>query len=297
VDPVLVNLAHAVVETALGRSGAISRVDLLQVTGGTVALRMRLTDSRRLVLKVAQESNESVDFERTRAATARARAAGVPTPAVLAADNSGRAGRRYLLLEHLDGVPWRQVRPQLEPSQVAAAHEELARAVLTLQSISFGSCGEFDRQGQLVGRSLLDALRQRAELRVVDPRARDSFHRLLDRAADLFRGPESSTLCHDDLHHGNVLFRDRRGRWELAGLLDWDKAWAGPAESDLARMAFWDDMTGPDFWRVYRAAVPTTEGQRERSLIYQLLWCLEYDDGSPRHAADRAALERRLRVP
>jgi aminoglycoside phosphotransferase (APT) family kinase protein len=98
------------------------------------------------------------------------------------------------------------------------------------------------------------------------------------------------------LHHDNLLFRDRGGRWELAGLLDWDKAWAGPAESDIARMQFWDDITGPDFWRTYRAMVPAAEGHRERSLIYQLLWCLEYRSGSARHAADTAALVRRLGV-
>lgn len=121
---------------------------------------------------------------------------------------------------------------------------------------------------------------------------------MLDRNAGLFARPDPPTLCHDDLHHDDVLFRRRcDGGRELAGLLDWDEAWAGPAESDIARMAFWDDMTGPGFWSVYRAAVPARDGQPERSLIHQLLWCLEYDDGSPRHAADTAALRRELAVP
>jgi hypothetical protein len=59
-------------------------------------------------------------------------------------------------------------------------------------------------------------------------------------------------------------------------------------------MAFWDDMTGPGFWQLYRAAVPAADGQEQRVLLYQLLWCLEYDDGSARHAADTAELWRRL---
>ena len=295
-DPALVDLSRAVVAIALGSLGVIQRLDLLKAGGEADVLQVELTNSQRLVLKVANGNNGPVDFERTQAVTALARAAGVPTPAVLAADNSGHAGRRYLLLEHVEGTSWQQVRPQLKPSQIAAAHRQMADAVLSVQSIGFGSFGELDRQGRPGSQGLLDALGHRAELRVVDSRARDSFHRMLDRNAALFTGPQVPTLCHDDLHHGNVLFRDRRGHWELAGLLDWDKAWAGPAESDIARMAFWDDMTGPEFWRVYRAAVPATDGQHERSLIYQLLWCLEYDDGSPRHAADTAALERRLGI-
>ena len=291
-DRVLLDLADAVVATALGRPGMVCRVDRLEATGGAIVLRVMLSDRRRLMLKVA--SGDSTDFERTSAVIALARGAGVPAPAVLAADNTGYAGRRYLLLEHLDGVPWQQVRPQLDARQIATASEQIADAVLCLQTVSFPSFGELDRRARPAGVSLLDALRRRAQLRVVDGRARDAFLRLLDRNAQLFTGQQRPTLCHDDLHHGNLLFRDRGGRWELAALLDWDKAWAGPAESDLARMEFWDDMTGPAFWRVYRAAVPAADEYRERALIYQLLWCLEYADGSARHAADTAALARRL---
>jgi aminoglycoside phosphotransferase (APT) family kinase protein len=294
VDPVLPDLARNVVSTALGTSAEISRVDQLGETGGAVVLRVTLSDSTRLVLKVADETDSRVDFERTSVVIVRARDAGVPAPAVVAADYTGYAGWRYLLLEHVTGVPWQQVRPMLGPRQIAAAHEQIANAVLSLQSVSFDSFGELDQRGRPAGRGLLDALHRRAELRVQDSRAREAFHRLLDTNADLFTGAQSPTLCHDDLHHGNLLFRERQGHWELAGVLDWDKAWAGPAESDIARMEFWDDMTGPGFWRVYRTAVPADEEYRERASIYQLLWCLEYPSRSARHAADTAALRRRL---
>jgi aminoglycoside phosphotransferase (APT) family kinase protein len=103
-------------------------------------------------------------------------------------------------------------------------------------------------------------------------------------------------LVHDDLHHANVVFTARAGDCVLTGVLDWDKAWAGPGESDVARMAFWDDMTGPAFWQTYRAARPTTPGERERMLVHQLLWCLEYDVRTSRHLADTAAVCDRLGV-
>jgi hypothetical protein len=73
-------------------------------------------------------------------------------------------------------------------------------------------------------------------------------------------------------------------------VLDWEKAWAGPDDSDLARMAFWDDMTGPGFWGAYRAAVPEDDGSARRALVHQLLWCLEYAVRTPRHQRDTAAV-------
>ena len=82
----------------------------------------------------------------------------------------------------------------------------------------------------------------------------------------------------------------------LLGIIDWDKAWAGPAESDLARMAFWDHMTGPGFWSAYGTAASTDPAAR-RMLIYQLMWCLDYNEATPRHRADTARLCRALGVP
>ena len=120
---------------------------------------------------------------------------------------------------------------------------------------------------------------------------------MLDRDSALFSSQHAATLCHDDLHHDNVLFRLNSNGWRLVALLDWDKAWAGPAESDVARMAFWDDMTGPGFWEVYPAPNGIDDEAAHRALIYQLLWCLEYDDGTARHAADTTRLHRLLAVP
>jgi aminoglycoside phosphotransferase (APT) family kinase protein len=105
-----------------------------------------------------------------------------------------------------------------------------------------------------------------------------------------------STLCHDDLQHTNLIFRAGRGSWKLAAVLDWDKARAGPPESHVARMAFWDDMTGDGFRDVDKPEVPPAEERAERALIYQLLWCLEYPVSTPRHRADTASLCRRLGI-
>jgi aminoglycoside phosphotransferase (APT) family kinase protein len=296
--PALEDFTRAVVAAVVGVP--VAGIEALALDGDRAVLRVTSARSarsaRRLVVKVAGRTAGAPEFERTAAVTARAGAAGVPVPTVLAADDSGRLGPwRYLVLEHLDGTEWRLLRPRLDPDRVAAAHRQLAAAVVALRSVHLDAFGELDAHGRTTGGGdVVTALHHRVELRVRDPRSRAEAHRLLAREAPLFAGVTGPALCHDDLHHGNVLFRPAGDGWQLAALLDWDKAWAGPGESDVARMAFWDDMTGPAFWAAYRRAVPVADGEAERRPIHQLLWCLEYADGSARHAADTAALRRRL---
>ncbi len=112
------------------------------------------------------------------------------------------------------------------------------------------------------------------------------FLDVLQRSSRLFSGHDQPTLCHDDLHHRNLLFEASVTGPRVTAVLDWDKAWSGPAESDVARLAMWDDMTGPGFWSVYRAEHPPGDGEDVRRLIYQLLWCFEYDAKTARHRED-----------
>ena len=76
------------------------------------------------------------------------------------------------------------------------------------------------------------------------------------------------------------------GNWHLAGVLDFDSAWAGHHESDLARLELWRGMVGEGFWDTYRAVHQMDELYLQRRPIYQLLWCLEYASASPEHIAD-----------
>jgi len=296
VDPALTDFARSEVKRQLGQSSRISHVEALRLGSHDAVLRLTVGSSdRRLVLKAsAPGDTRPIDYDRTAMVTELARAVGTPTPAVLGVDTSCRAGPwRYLFLEHVDGLEWRRLRRRLDDQEARSAHRQIASAVLALQSVPFSSFGELDGRGQAAGDDLRPALRRRAELRIEDERARDLFDRLLDREAGLL-DHQSPVLCHDDLHHGNLIFQPSPSGWQLVAVLDWDKAWAGPRESDVARMAFWDDMTGPGFWEVYRSEVPMTAGERQRTPIYQLLWCLEYDDRSARHLADTNALRRKL---
>lgn len=271
-DPTLAEFAHEVVTAAAGEGTVVTALELLSGGAASTSLVVSLArPPRRLVLKLAPRESPTVDFARTAAAMSLARAAGVPLPETLAGGSSSRAGPwQYLLYEHVDGLEWRRLRPQLDARELDSAHRQIATAVLALQSVRLAAFGELDHVGQPIAVDVLACLRHRAELRIAK--------------------------ASDQEHHGNVLFRPAAHGWQLAALIDWDKAWAGPAESDLARMSWWDDMTGPGFWEVYRAAVPVADGHRERTLIFQLLWCLEYGQSTPRHLTDTAGLCRQLGV-
>lgn len=234
-----------------------------------------------------------LEFATTELVTRLAAEAGVPVPAVLAWDDSYRDGPwRYIVQQYVEGREWLAVRPMLSPTGVTSAYRQLGDAVASLRSVTFDSYGPVQGLGQYP--SLIEALESRARLRILDAGRVASFVEFLHERADLFTDPSPACLCHDDLHHRNVLF-DRTGDTaSLKGLIDWDKAWAGPAESDLARMSMWDDMTGPGFWPAYRERWPAADGEADRRPIYQLLWCLEYDVSTPRHTADTQRLARRL---
>jgi aminoglycoside phosphotransferase (APT) family kinase protein len=296
----LADLAGLAVRDALGSAVAVEAVQTLQAGPDSVVALLALRGSPEgLVLKLARPADRAAtDLERTAAVMSRVRQAGVPTAAVLAADADGRLGGwQHLLQEHVVGRVWREVRPLLPERQLWSAHEQIATALLALRSVRPGGFGELDRHGAAIPVPPAVALRQRVRLRVRGPDARTLAEQLLERYHSVLDEASQPVLCHDDLHHQNLVFRSDAEGCRLVGVLDWDKAWAGPADSDLARLAFWDDMTGPSFWSVYRAAVPAVDGEDERLLVHQLLWCLEYDVPSERHRADTAALVRRLGLP
>jgi fructosamine-3-kinase len=123
------------------------------------------------------------------------------------------------------------------------------------------------------------------------------FLALVDRHALLFQNLVPPGLCHEDLHAHNIIFHRKRGHLHLATLLDFDKAWAGYHEIDLARLEFWRGVIGEEFWTAYLSAVSVDPGYVQRRQIYQLLWCLEFARLTPQHLRDTQVLCSRLGLP
>ena len=254
---------------------------------------------RTCVLKLAgPDADQPVDFARTAAVIDLVRRTGTPAPHVVATGGGPTSGDfRWQLLEHLPGTSWRSLAPQLDEDDLDACQRQLAEALLRIQTVRFDAYGELDADARPVpAYGWFDGLCNRATARIADDRHRAAVLELLERERALLDDASPATLCHDDLHHDNVLFAHEGSGWRLTAVLDWDKAWSADRMCDVARMAFWDHMTGPAFWSVYRSAMPAGDRDSRRARIYQLLWCLEYVVDTPRHRADTAHLAARLGV-
>ncbi len=212
----------------------------------------------------------------------------VPVSGVLAVDVSYREFPwRYMITTYLRGHTWAQVRPRLNATELRDAYWQLGQAVATLHTIELAGFGEIDPNGTVpFGSPYLQALAVRAQRRIAQARHAGRFLELLRERAHLFADVTTARLTHEDLHADNILFRYEGGRWQLSGIVDFDSAWAGDPESDLARLELWRGMMGEGFPEAYAAVRPVAPGYLARRALYQLLWCLEYGRSTAQHIAD-----------
>lgn len=254
-----------------------------------------------LVVKLAgPEAPYAYPFERT-AVFHRLVAAHttIRMPELIAMDVSYREWPwRYLIKTHIPGTEWDAVLPQLSAVQLPDAYHQIGNAVAQLHAIKFPAFGELAGDGRVeAGGSYLTILQARANHTIQTQRFRDYFFKVLAHHADLFADVSTPNLCHEDLHRYNILFENRQGNWFLTTILDFDKAWAGHRETDLARLDLWTDMTNEAFWQAYNAVRPVDLMYKQRRPIYQLLWCLEVAWPSAKHLADTRRVCEELGCP
>ncbi len=223
----------------------------------------------------------------------------ITMPEIIAVDTSYRDWPwRYLIKTHVPGIEWHAVQPQMSAEQLPDAYRQIGNAVAQLHTIAFPAFGELSGEGQVeAGGSYLAVLQARANRLIKTERLRDYFSAVLIRYSHLFADVSTASLCHEDLHRYNILFENRQGQWRLTTILDFDKAWAGHRETDLARLDLWAGMTNEAFWQVYNAVWPVDSLYKQRRPIYQLLWCLEVAWPTTKHLADTRQVCQELGFP
>ncbi len=286
----------------LGEKVELVATQVLKRLHDYVVLRAQLRHpALEVVIKLAgAEAPVAHAFDRTaalqRLVAARTR---IPMPEVLAVDLSCQAWPwRIFIRAWCPGQEWAIARHQMTADELGDAFRQIGHAVAQLHAIRFPGFGELERNGQLeTGTSFLAALQERSGRFVTEAAHRDLFLSVLDRYQRLFLNIQDACLCHEDLHHHNILFQQDKGRWRLATILDFDKAWAGYHEIDLARLELWRGMTSKGFWLAYEADHPLEPGYTERRPIYQLLWCLEYARSTEAHLSDTRRVCAELGIP
>jgi fructosamine-3-kinase len=223
----------------------------------------------------------------------------IPIPEVLAVNMAYQDWPwRYFIKTHIPGQEWAVVRGQMNTEELSDAYRQIGNAVAQLHTIHFPGFGELPVGGGVQGdEAYFPALAQHARLIIQSAHLRDMFISLLEKQKHLFLDVRQANLCHEDLHQHNLLFQYRQGQWRLATILDFDKAWAGHHEIDLARLEFWKGMTSETFWQAYQGAYPIEPMYQQRRPIYQFLWCLEYARPTAEHLADTQHLCAELGLP
>lgn len=212
----------------------------------------------------------------------------IPMPDIIAVDTSYQQWPwRYLIKTYIPGHEWARVHPHLNPHELHNTYQHFGHAIAQLHTIQFPTFGELTVDGRVQGSmEFVAALTKRAQLSIQSPYLRQVFLEVIERYEHLFTDLSPAHLCHEDLHGHNILVHQEQGEWQIATILDFDKAWAGHHETDLARLELWTGMIGEGFWDAYESLMPVTTSYPQRRPIYQLLWCFEYAAATPQHLAD-----------
>lgn len=223
----------------------------------------------------------------------------IPMPEVIAVDVTYQAWPwRYFVKTHVPGLEWAVAREQMSPEQRSDAYKQIGDAVGQLHAIHFPAFGELALDGSVQnGASFHEALIERSRLFINSERMRELFYCVVEKREPLFQNIRAPSLCHEDLHWHNVLFHYKEGHWRLATILDFDKAWAGCYETDLARLELWKSMMADEFWPAYQAHCSVDPLYEQRRPIYQFLWCLEFARLTEKHLADTRHLCQELGLP
>ncbi len=223
----------------------------------------------------------------------------IPMPEVIAVDVTYQTWPwRYFIKTHIPGLEWAVAREQMSPEQRSDAHRQIGDAVGQLHAIHFPGFGELAVDGSIQkGASFYEALIERSRLFIKSERMRELFYSVVEKREQLFNTIRTASLCHEDLHWHNVLFHYNEGYWRLATILDFDKAWAGYHETDLARLELWKSMVADEFWLAYKAHCSINPLYEQRRPIYQFLWCLEFARLTEKHLADTRHLCQELGLP
>jgi Ser/Thr protein kinase RdoA (MazF antagonist) len=224
------------------------------------------------------------------------RGLGVPVPEVLAVDTSCREWPvRYVISGALPGVSLATVLR----AELNTVFAELGMAVARVHGLVFPEFGELGADGGVIegAPDYAEALTQRAQRRLASTRYLELFRELVERYRPVLGDSGPPALTHEDLNPYNLLVQQAEDGWHLSGILDWDAAWAGCPDSDLARLSVWHRMHPRSFWSAYQAVRPITAAFEQRKPLLALLWCLEYASPTDDHHAVTAKVCAQLGIP
>ncbi len=293
-----------VVREALGsRAGVQVRHWYVQDDSYVVASVDTTRPAMRLVVKLEIPDKRPHRRFDSMAAIARMvrRQTEVPTFEVIAVDVSRSTWPcNVLIVTDVTGVTWAELYPRLSPTSRAHAQRQIGRAAAQIHTLALDRFGAIESDASIVGHdAAIAALQAKARQRIRTPVHRRLMLDLLEHRACVFATVAGPQLTHEDMNPNNLLFEMRDDEPVLSGVLDFESAWAGVADSDLARLELWRLTRGPALRDGYADVADIPAEYVLRRPILQLLWCLEYADDhtSTAHEADTAGVCAEIGIP
>jgi hygromycin-B 7''-O-kinase len=282
------DIARIVAEVA--PAGRLEAVDPM-ISGASSVVEVRFGVGQRLVIKSFsvehpwQLHHERFVYELIRTNTT------VPVPDVIRCDDTQQlVPFDYMVMSRLPGAPIVAL-IELSRTEVADLYRQLGAILRALHTVSFEHHGFITPSGVDPPLTNDQFMTQRfhAQLGVFadtggDPRIADQIERAVAASQRLFEASRQGVLCHNDLHEANALADQRRGRWQVSGVIDVGGAVAADPLFDLARTHFWS--TKGDRWKqeALLAGYEPTRPERDEALhIYTLHHALELRNWFARH--------------
>jgi aminoglycoside phosphotransferase (APT) family kinase protein len=229
------------VDDAMPALGRIARLRRVEIGWGNENWTAD-TEHGRVMVKIGLADSSAAKWRSAGVALRLARAAGVPTPELLAFEDASAAlgGRILRIFSYLDG---RAPQSVLDDTATRARFlGQLGETVARLHEIALpkfssriGAGDGFVRWSQYLANRWSSVL-ERAHRAGLDTHLVSAADAALFPLADRFDDVARPVLCHRDLYYDNLLC-DRAGN--LVGLLDFDMAEAWEPAGDFHKLRWW----------------------------------------------------------
>lgn len=194
----------------------------------------------------------------------------VPVPEVLGVAPEGGDGvGPYAVLRYVDGATFQELRRRGDARALAEASAAIGRTLATIGRHEFPRPGRLEagpRVGEQLARgsdpipAFVEAsLGRPAFANRLDASFRERLRTLFWSAADRLReATDDHRLVHCDFGSRNLILRPTAGRWEVAGVLDWEFAASGSPLWDVGHFLRYERAgparSEPHFSTGFRAA-------------------------------------------
>ncbi len=225
----------------------------------------------------------------------------IPTSKVIHYDNSFNViDREYIIFEHIQSIPMND--PSVPDETKSCLNQQVGEIVTLIHDIKSDKFGWkrpdnelelYDNWGTFLNRFASEIADRASNHGVFNDAELNRFtHIFKDTTA--FNQIKEARMVHTDLWEGNVLVSKNDGKWEVAAIIDIDRAIFG--DKDMEFTSSW--IMNADFWRGYDCRLDNSSTSIFRrnaynllgSFMYAYVWFAQYDNLDRYESAKRRGL-------